>query len=264
MAETHVLDLENVDVYYGNVVALEQVSLHVKPGEIVCLLGGNASGKTTTMKTILGLVRPRRGRVRLRGEDITGVPTSEIIRRGVAMVPENRELFPSLSVLENLKLGAYPRRDKAGVEEDLDYVCDLFPKVRQRLKQRAGTLSGGEQQMVAVARALMSRPDFVLMDEPSMGLSPALVKQSFGMIQRIRAEGKTILVVEQNAAMSLAVADRGYVLQSGRIVLSGPASELVNDERLQHAYLSYTGSSTSKGDNWGCTGDGDLCQGDRS
>jgi len=233
------LELENVDVYYGNVVALEQVSLRVGTGEIVCLLGGNASGKTTTMKTILGIVKPRRGRVILRGDNVTGLPSSKIIRRGVAMVPENRELFPSLIVLENLKLGAFLRRDKDGIAEDLDYVCELFPRIRQRLKQKAGTLSGGEQQMVAVARALMARPDFILMDEPSMGLSPTLVKQSFEIIERIHAEGITVLVVEQNAAMSLAIADRGYVLQSGKIVLSGPAQELIADERLQRAYLSH-------------------------
>jgi branched-chain amino acid transport system ATP-binding protein len=239
VVDTHMLELENVDVYYGNVVALEQVSLSVGTGEIVCLLGGNASGKTTTMKTILGIARPRRGRVILRGDDVTRLPTSEIIRRGVAMVPENRELFPSLTVLENLKLGAFLRRDKDGIAEDLDYLCELFPHVRQRLKQKAGTLSGGEQQMVAVARALMARPDLILMDEPSMGLSPALVKQSFEIIERIHAEGITVLVVEQNAAMSLAIADHGYVLQSGKIVLSGPAQELIADERLRRAYLSY-------------------------
>jgi branched-chain amino acid transport system ATP-binding protein len=239
-AEAHFLEFENVDVYYGNVIALERVSIYVDSGEIVCLLGGNASGKTTTMKTILGVVQPRNGKVLIKNEDIAGKPTSDIIRRGVAMVPENRELFPGLTVLENLKLGAFLRKDRAAILEDLGYVCDLFPRLKERLKQKAGTLSGGEQQMVAVARALMSRPEFILMDEPSMGLSPALVKQSFEMIQRIHAEGKTIFVVEQNANMSLAIADRGYVLQSGKIVLSGKAGDLLNDERLQKAYLSYS------------------------
>ena len=237
--ENIILEFENVDVYYGNVAALEQVTMHVKRGEIVCLLGGNASGKTTTMKTILGVVRPRSGRILLKGDEITNLQTSGIIRRGVAMVPENRELFPGMTVLENLKLGAFLRKDKDGIEEDLEYVSELFPRVKERLTQKAGTLSGGEQQMVAVARALMSRPDFILMDEPSMGLAPALVKQSFEMIERIHDEGKTIFVVEQNANMSLSIADRGYVLQSGKIVLSGKASDLANDERLQHAYLSY-------------------------
>jgi branched-chain amino acid transport system ATP-binding protein len=246
VAETPILEFENVDVYYGNVMALERASLFVNPGEIVCLLGGNASGKTTTMKTILGVVRPKRGRVLFKGNEITGMSTSQIIRLGVAMVPENRELFPRLTVQENLNLGAYLRRDKVSIQADLEYVCQLFPRVKDRLKQKAGTLSGGEQQMVAVARALMSRPDFILMDEPSMGLSPALVKQSFEMIERIHAEDKTVFVVEQNANMSLAIADRGYVLQSGRIVLSGTASDLANDERLQHAYLSYSEQGSQK------------------
>ena len=240
MDENIILEFKDVDVYYGNVAALEKVSIQVKRGEIVCLLGGNASGKTTTMKSILGVVQPRRGHILLNGNDITNMPTSEIIRRGVAMVPENRELFPRMTVLENLKLGAYLRKDKNGIKEDLDYVCELFPRVKERLTQKAGTLSGGEQQMVAVARALMSRPDFILMDEPSMGLAPALVKQSFEMIQHIHNEGRTIFVVEQNANMSLSIADRGYVLQSGKIVLSGKASDLANDERLKHAYLSYS------------------------
>ena len=239
MADTHMLELKQVDVFYGNVIALEQVSLCVGSGEIVCLLGGNASGKTTTMKTILGVTKPRTGQVILRGEDVTRFPTSEIIRRGLAMVPENRELFPSLSVLENLKLGAFLRRDKDEIAKDLNYVCELFPRVKQRLSQKAGTLSGGEQQMVAVGRALMARPEMILMDEPSMGLSPALVKQSFEIIERIHAEGLTVLIVEQNATMSLAIADRAYVLQSGKVVLSGPAKELMEDERLQRAYLSY-------------------------
>lgn len=237
--EISLLQLENINVRYGNVIALEEVSLHVNSGEIVCLLGGNASGKTTTMKTILGIIHPKTGKVRLGGEDITGKQTSEIIRRGVAMVPENRELFPSLTVLENLKLGAFVRKEKEGLEEDIEHICKLFPRIRERLTQRAGTLSGGEQQMVSVSRALMSHPKFILMDEPSMGLSPALVKQSFEMIERIHDEGKTVLVVEQNATKSLGIADRGYVLQSGKIVLSGKASDLINDERLQKAYLSY-------------------------
>lgn len=239
MADTHLLELKNVDVFYGNVIALEQVSLSVGSGEIVCLLGGNASGKTTTMKTILGVTKPRNGQVILRGEDVTKFSTSEIIRRGLAMVPENRELFPSMTVLENLKLGAFLRRDKDEIAKDLEYVCELFPRVKQRLTQKAGTLSGGEQQMVAVGRALMARPDMILMDEPSMGLSPALVKQSFEIIERIHDEGLTVLIVEQNAAMSLAIADRAYVLQSGKVVLSGPAKDLIQDERLQRAYLSY-------------------------
>lgn len=240
VSNSHILEFDAVDVYYGNIMALEKVSLFVDPGEIVCLLGGNASGKTTTMKAILGILTPSRGRVLVKGEDVTRKSTSDIIRLGVAMVPENRELFSSLTVLENLKLGAYLRKDKDGIQSDLEYVFNLFPRIKERLKQKAGTLSGGEQQMVAVARALMSRPDFILMDEPSMGLAPVLVKQSFEMIERIHAEGKAIFVVEQNANMSLRIANRGYVLQSGRIVLSGLAQDLLSDKRLQDAYLSYS------------------------
>jgi branched-chain amino acid transport system ATP-binding protein len=237
------LELQNINVYYGNVVALEDVSLRANKGEIVCLLGGNASGKTTTMKTILSLVKPKSGRILIKGKDMTGASTSEIIQQGIAMVPENRELFPGLTVRENLQLGAYLRKDKNEILSDLEYVYSLFPLVKERLNQKAGTLSGGEQQMVAVGRALMSRPEFILMDEPSMGLSPALVKQSFEMIKKIHDEGKTVFVVEQNANMSLAIADHGYVLQTGKIVLSGPASQLANDERLQHAYLGTANNS---------------------
>jgi branched-chain amino acid transport system ATP-binding protein len=192
------------------------------------------------MKTILSLVSPKSGQILINGKDMTGASTKQIIECGVAMVPENRELFPGLSVKENLQLGAYLRQNKKQISEDLEYVYSLFPLIKERLNQKAGTLSGGEQQMVAVGRALMSRPDFILMDEPSMGLSPALVKQSFEMIQKIHNEGKTVFVVEQNANMSLSIADRGYVLQTGKIVLSGSASQLLQDERLQHAYLGNT------------------------
>lgn len=234
-----ILSLDEIEVYYGNVLALDRISLDIGRGELVCLLGGNASGKTTTMRAILGLVSPRHGEVRLLGERITGRSPAAIIRLGVAMVPENRELFPNLTVRENVWLGAWVRRDRAAIGEDFDYVCDLFPRIKERLNQKAGTLSGGEQQMVAVARALMARPQLILMDEPSMGLSPALVKQSFAMIKRIRDEGRTVLVVEQNASMSLSIADRAYVLQSGRMVLSGPARELSTDPRLRRAYLGH-------------------------
>lgn len=239
MAPETILALKAVEVYYANVLALDKVSLQVRRGELICLLGGNASGKTTTMRTALGLVSPRRGRVELKGQDITGRSPASIIGMGVAMVPENRELFPGLTVRENVRLGAWVRRDRAGIEADFEYVCELFPRVKERLRQRAGTLSGGEQQMVAVARALMARPELILMDEPSMGLAPALVKQSFELIKRIHDEGRTVLVVEQNASMSLAIADRAYVLQSGRMVLSGPAGELAADPRLRRAYLGH-------------------------
>ena len=242
---TPFLELQNISVYYGNVLALENVSLHVNTGEIVCLLGGNASGKTTTMKTILSLVAPKSGRILIKGKDMTGASTKDVIQCGVAMVPENRELFPGISVRENLLLGAYLRKNKNEISADMQYVFSLFPKIKERLNQKAGTLSGGEQQMVAVGRALMSRPDFILMDEPSMGLSPLLVKQSFEMIQKLHDEGKTVFVVEQNANISLAIADRGYVLQTGKIVLSGQASQLASDARLQHAYLGNSSNSNS-------------------
>lgn len=239
MEAKRVLEFDSVTVTYGNVLALDDVSLYVDRGEIVCLLGGNASGKTTTMKTMLGVVTPKKGSVTIKGKETAGISTADIIQLGVAMVPENREVFSRLSVLENIKMGAFLRSDKDGIDEDLEYILELFPRIKERLKQRAGTLSGGEQQMLAVARALMARPDIILMDEPSMGLAPALVKQSFELIERIHDEGKTVFVVEQNANASLAIADRGYVLQSGRIVLSGDARELLSDKRLQRAYLSY-------------------------
>ena len=239
MAEVPALELRSVSVRYGQVIALEDVSIVVNSGELVCLLGGNASGKTTTMKSILGLVSVSAGHILISGTDTTRSSTSAIIRRGLAMVPENRELFPGMTVLENLQLGAYGRQGRAEIEADIEYVCTLFPRVGERLRQHAGTLSGGEQQMVAFGRALMARPTVILMDEPSMGLSPALVRQTFGAIQQIHAEGKTVLVVEQNAATSLSIADRGYVLQSGRIVLEGPAKELAADRRLREAYLGH-------------------------
>lgn len=242
---TPFLELQNIYVYYGNVLALENLSLQVYSGEIVCLLGGNASGKTTTMKTILSLVTPKSGRMIIKGKDVTGASTKDIIRSGIAMVPENRELFPGMSVKENLQLGAFLRKNTNEISADMEYVFTLFPKLTERLNQKAGTLSGGEQQMVAVGRALMSRPDFILMDEPSMGLSPALVIQSFEMIQKLHEEGKTVFVVEQNANLSLSIANRGYVLQTGKIVLSGKATDLINDERLQHAYLGTTSNSKS-------------------
>ena len=239
MAEVPALELRSVSVRYGQVIALEDVSIVVNSGELVCLLGGNASGKTTTMKSILGLVSVSAGHILISGTDTTRSSTSAIIGRGLAMVPENRELFPGMTVLENLQLGAYGRQGRAEIEADIEYVCTLFPRVGERLRQHAGTLSGGEQQMVAFGRALMARPTVILMDEPSMGLSPALVRQTFGAIQQIHAEGKTVLVVEQNAATSLSIADRGYVLQSGRIVLEGPAKELAADRRLREAYLGH-------------------------
>jgi branched-chain amino acid transport system ATP-binding protein len=213
------------------------VSLEVGEGEIVCLLGGNASGKSTTMKTILGVVRPTGGTVELDGQVINDVRTAQRIERGLAIVPENRRVFPRMSVRENLEMGAFLRRDRLSVEGDLERVLGLFPRLRERLAQAAGTLSGGEQQMLAMARALMARPRLLLMDEPSMGLSPRLVQQNFELIQDINRSGVTVFVVEQNAAMALAIAHRGYVLRTGEIVMSGPDPELLRSPGIRQAYL---------------------------
>jgi len=232
---TALLELEGVDTYYGQIHILQHVNLHVGKGELVCLLGGNASGKSTTLKTILGIVEPRRGAVRFGGEEITNRTTSHRIKRGIAIVPENRRLFAPMTVLENLELGAYLRR--GGTKEDYDRVYSLFPLLHERRGQLAGTLSGGEQQMVAMARALMSRPKLMLMDEPSMGLAPILVERSFEIIQQVHEAGIAVLVVEQNANVSLSIADRGYVLSTGRLVLEGKAADLLADENLRKAYL---------------------------
>jgi branched-chain amino acid transport system ATP-binding protein len=229
------LQLQDVDTYYGQIHILERVSLEVAEGELVCLLGGNASGKSTTLKTILGIVHPRRGTVRFAGEDMVGRTTSYRIGKGMAIVPENRRLFGPMTVQENLEMGAYLRN--GGHKEDFERVYSLFPLLYERRKQLAGTLSGGEQQMVAMGRALMSRPKLLLMDEPSMGLAPILVERNFEIIKDVHESGVAILVVEQNANVSLSIADRGYVLQTGRIVLSGPASDLIEHEELRKAYL---------------------------
>jgi branched-chain amino acid transport system ATP-binding protein len=224
-----------VDTYYGPIHILQGVDLEVRPGELVCLLGGNASGKSTTLKTILGIVHPRRGAVEFGGEDVTERPTNYRIRKGMAIVPENRRLFAPMTVLENLKMGAYLRG--GGEPEDYERVYDLFPRVYERREQLAGTMSGGEQQMVAMGRALMSRPKLLLMDEPSMGLAPILVERSFEIIKQVNEAGVAILVVEQNANVSLSIADRGYVLSTGRVVLEGKAGELLNHDDLRKAYL---------------------------
>jgi branched-chain amino acid transport system ATP-binding protein len=232
-----VLELRGVYTHYGLVSVLRDVNIEIYPGEMVCLLGGNASGKTTTLRTILGYVRPSQGEVLLDGEVVSGLRTTEIVRRGISMVPENRRLFGNMTVLENLELGAYLRTDKRRVAEDLERVLEVFPRVRERLKQKAGTLSGGEQQMVAMGRALMADPKVLLMDEPSMGLAPVLVEQVFEIIQTIRGLGRTIFVVEQNAHMALSIADRGYVLQTGQIVLADTAENLLNNPLMREAYL---------------------------
>jgi branched-chain amino acid transport system ATP-binding protein len=232
-----ILRLNGIDTYYGEIHILENLDLHVEEGELVSLLGGNASGKSTTLKTILGLVQPRNGSVEFRGENITGRTTSYRIRQGMAIVPENRRLFGPMTVLENLEMGAYLNRDGKGRKEDFERVHTLFPLLHERRNQLAGTLSGGEQQMVAMGRALMAHPKLLLMDEPSMGLAPILVERSFEIIQQVHESGVAMLIVEQNANMALSIADRGYVLSTGRCVLSGPAKELLAHEDLRQAYL---------------------------
>ena len=231
------LRLREVDTHYGRIQVLRAVSLEVAEGEIVCLLGGNASGKSTTMKTILGAVRPTRGTVEFEGRVINDARTARRIEMGLAIVPENRRVFPRMTIRENLDMGAFLRTDRPAVRTDLERVLGLFPRLRERLGQQAGTLSGGEQQMLAMARALMSRPRLLLMDEPSMGLSPALVQRNFRLIQDINRNGVTVFMVEQNAAMALSIAHRGYVLRIGEIVMAGPAAELLKSEGIRRAYL---------------------------
>lgn len=236
-AKTPLLEFRGVHTHYGRIPVLKDVNYTVMPGEIVCLLGGNASGKSTTMKTILGIVKPTTGEVLFDGQVINNVRTAERIKRGIATVPENRRLFPHLTVLENLEMGAYTRRDADGIAADLQRVFEIYPRVYERRSQRAGTLSGGEQQMVAFGRALMSRPRLIIMDEPSMGLAPALVDQSFDTIAEINKQGVAVFVVEQNATAALSIADRGYVLQNGQVVMEGEARELLENEELKRAYL---------------------------
>jgi branched-chain amino acid transport system ATP-binding protein len=232
-----ILELRDVSTHYGLVSVLRNVNMEIYPGEMVCLLGGNASGKSTTLKTILGFVIPTEGQVVFEDEDVSRVSTAERVRRGISMVPENRRLFGAMTVEENLSLGAYLRTDKEQIARDREQVLETFPRIRERLKQKAGTLSGGEQQMVAMGRALMADPKLVLMDEPSMGLAPVLVEQVFEIIEQIRALGKTVFVVEQNANMALSIADRGYVIQTGEVVLADTAQNLLHDPMMQKAYL---------------------------
>lgn len=231
------LRLTNISTSYGLIPVLREVSLEIYPGEIVCLLGGNASGKSTTLKTILGIVKPDRGQVEFAGEVIQDRPTAYRIERGIAVVPENRRIFGEMSVYENLLMGAYLRRNREEIGADLDRVLELFPQLKGRLWQLGGTLSGGEQQMLALGRALMARPKLLLLDEPSMGLAPALVESSFHLIQQINRQGVAIFMVEQNANMALSIADRGYVLQTGRLVLADLAKNLLNNGQVRQAYL---------------------------
>lgn len=231
------LEVSNIHTYYGNIHALKGISLEVNEGEIVTLIGANGAGKTTTLRTISGLLRPREGHVKLNGEDLIKYPPHEIVFKGITMVPEGRGVFAQLTVNENLEMGAYSRSDRAAVASDADRVFTLFPRLKERRHQVAGTLSGGEQQMLATGRALMARPKLILMDEPSMGLAPMLVEGIFDTIQNINQEGTTVLLVEQNALMALSIAHRGYVLQTGEIVLSDTAKNLAENKMVQKAYL---------------------------
>ena len=231
------LDIQDVHTYYGNIRALKGVSLSVNRGEIVTLIGSNGAGKTTTLKTVIGTVRPLRGQVTFNGQRIDGVSTDRIVRLGIAQSPEGRRIFPRMTVMENLELGAFARQDREQIAPDLDRVLTLFPRLRERLAQKGGTLSGGEQQMLAMGRALMARPSVLLLDEPSMGLSPILVETIFQIIQDINRQGTTILLVEQNARMALRVANRGYVIQTGRIVLQDTGANLLKSDLVRKTYL---------------------------
>ncbi|HEV3469513.1 MAG TPA: ABC transporter ATP-binding protein [Pyrinomonadaceae bacterium] len=231
------LTLENISVSYGAINALKGVSMHVEQGEVITLIGANGAGKTTTLRTITGLLAPREGRVIFEGEEISGAPTHRLVARGIAMSPEGRGVFANLTVRENLQMGAYLKKDKRQIAEDMENGFRLFPRLKERESQKAGTLSGGEQQMLAMARALMSRPRLLLLDEPSLGLAPLVVHTIFEAIEEIRAKGTTILLVEQNAHAALGHSDRAYVLETGRIVMEGPSKELAADPRIKEAYL---------------------------
>lgn len=230
------LQIEKLDVYYGAIQALCNVSLEVKEGEVVSIIGSNGAGKSTLLRSISGLIRPREGSITFEGEEIHNVPADKIVRKGISQSPEGRRIFTNMTVQENLQLGAFTRKD-GEVQSDMEKVMDKFPRVRERLKQSAGTLSGGEQQMLAICRALMSRPRLLLLDEPSMGLAPNLVTEIFNIIGELHKDGVTILLVEQNAHRALEVADRGYVLETGSIVLQGPGKELLHDPKVKEAYL---------------------------
>ncbi|PLV59870.1 ABC transporter ATP-binding protein [Thermotoga sp. KOL6] len=232
-----VLEVKSLHVYYGAIHALKGINLEVPKGKIVTLIGANGAGKTTTLSSIAGLVRSQRGKIFFNGQDITNKPPHVINKLGIALVPEGRRIFPGLTVYENLMMGAYTRKDKEGIKRDLEWIFSLFPRLKERLKQLGGTLSGGEQQMLAIGRALMSRPRLLMMDEPSLGLAPILVSEVFEVIQKINQEGTTILLVEQNALGALKIAHYGYVLETGKIVLEGEAKDLLNNEMVKRAYL---------------------------
>jgi len=231
------LEVKDLEVYYGVIQAIKGISFHVEEGEVIALIGANGAGKTTTLQTITGMLNAQAGSIQFEGTELTKIPGHKIVSMGMAHVPEGRRVFAQLSVLENLKLGAYTRKDKTEIEESLKRVYKNFPRLEERKNQLAGTLSGGEQQMLAMGRALMSKPRIVLMDEPSMGLSPIFVEEIFNIIKEISAEGTTVLLVEQNAKKALSIADRAYVLETGKIVLEGDAKDLLNDESIKKAYL---------------------------
>lgn len=231
------LKVKNLDVYYGNIQALKGISLEINEGEVVTLIGANGAGKSTLLKTISGLLKPKQGQIEYEGSSIVGKQAQAIVKLGISHVPEGRRVFANMTVAENLELGAFLRKDKEGIKQDIEKVYGLFPRLLERMKQQAGTLSGGEQQMLAMGRALMARPRLLLLDEPSMGLAPLLVKQIFEIIEDISATGTTILLVEQNANLALSIADRAYVVETGKIVLSGEANELIASDEIKSAYL---------------------------
>ena len=231
------LEIKDLEVYYGMIQAIKGISFEVNEGEVIALIGANGAGKTTILHTISGLIAPKKGSITFEGQEITKIPAHKIVENGLAQVPEGRRVFPSLSVLQNLKLGAYTRKDKIEIDDTLKMIYERFPRLEERKNQPAGTLSGGEQQMLAMGRALMSKPRIILMDEPSMGLSPIFVNEIFDIIKQVSASGTPVLLVEQNAKKALSIADRGYVLETGKIVKEGKASDLLNDEAVKKAYL---------------------------
>ena len=231
------LEIKDLEVYYGMIQAIKGISFEVNEGEVIALIGANGAGKTTILHTISGLIAPKKGSITFEGQEITKIPAHKIVENGLAQVPEGRRVFPSLSVLQNLKLGAYTRKDKKEIDDTLKMIYERFPRLEERKNQPAGTLSGGEQQMLAMGRALMSKPRIILMDEPSMGLSPIFVNEIFDIIKQVSASGTTVLLVEQNAKKALSIADRGYVLETGKIVKEGKASDLLNDEAVNKAHL---------------------------
>ena len=231
------LEIRDLKVNYGGIEALKGISFDVKEGEIVTLIGANGAGKSTTLRSIMSVVNPASGSISYNGEDITHMPTDEIVKRGIVLVPEGRRVFPNLTVLENLRIGAYLRSDKEGIEADIQHVYSLFPRLEERSWQQAGTLSGGEQQMLAVGRALMAKPRLIMMDEPSLGLAPLVVKDIFSIIRRINEDGTTVLLIEQNANAALKIANRGYVMQTGNVTMTGTGMELLNDQSVREAYL---------------------------